>query len=124
MTSLRFLVDMNLSPKTVINLQKHGWDILRVSQVLPMDAEDSEILEFARQHNRVIITQDLDFSSLLALGNHEKPSLITFRLSVPDPEVITQKLLEVLPNIENKLTEGCAVTIDDRKVRVRRLPIL
>ena len=40
MTSPRFLVDMNLSPKTVTNLQEHGWDILRVSQVLPMDAED------------------------------------------------------------------------------------
>ncbi|MDE0484281.1 MAG: DUF5615 family PIN-like protein [Candidatus Poribacteria bacterium] len=124
MTSLRFLVDMNLSPKTVTNLQQHGWDILRVSQVLPMDAEDSEILEFARQHNRVIITQDLDFSSLLALGGHEKPSLITFRLSVPDPEIITQKLLELLPQIANRLAEGCAITIDDRKVRVRRLPIL
>ena len=124
MTSLSFLVDMNISPKTVSNLQQHGWDILRVSQVLPMDAEDSEILEYARQEDRVIITQDLDFSSLLALGGYRKPSLITFRLSVPDPETITQKLLELSPQIVDRLAEGCAVTIDDRKVRVRRLPIL
>lgn len=89
-----------------------------------MDAEDIEILEFARRENRVVITQDLDFSSLLALGGYEKPSLITFRLSVPDPETITQKLLEFLPQIADRLAEGCAVTIDDRKVRVRRLPIL
>ena len=124
MTLLRFLVDMNLSPKIVIDLRQEGWDILRVSQVLPMDAEDSEILKFARQQNRVIITQDLDFSSLLALGGYEKPSLITFRLSVPDPEIITQKLLELLPDIEEALLEGCAIVIDDRRVRVRRLPIL
>ena len=124
MTSLRFLVDMNLSPRIVIDLSQQDWDILRVSQVLPMDTEDSEILEFARQENRVIITQDLDFSSLLALGGYEKPSLITFRLSVPEPETITRKLLELLPYIEDRLAEGCAVTIDDRKVRVRRLPIL
>lgn len=89
-----------------------------------MDTEDSEILEFARQENRVIITQDLDFFSLLALGGYEKPSLITFRLSVPEPKTITRKLLELLPHIEDRLAEGCAVTIDDRKVRVRRLPIL
>ena len=124
MTLLRFLVDMNLSPRIVTNLSQQGWDILRVSQVLPMDIEDSEILEFARQENRVIITQDLDFSSLLALGGYEKPSLITFRLSVPEPETITRKLLELLPHIEDRLAEGCAVTIDDRKARVRRLPIL
>ena len=78
MTSLRFLVDMNLSPRIVTDLRQEGWDILRVSQVLPMDAEDSEILKFARQQNRVIITQDLDFSSLLALGGYEKPSLIAY----------------------------------------------
>ena len=124
MISLRFLVDMNLSPRIVNDLRQQGWDILRVSQVLPMDAEDSEILDCARQQNRVIITQDLDFSSLLALGGYEKPSLITFRLSVPDPETITRKLLELLPHIEDRLAEGCAVTIDDRRVRVRRLPIL
>ena len=124
MISLRFLVDMNLSPRIVNDLRQQGWDILRVSQVLPMDAEDSEILKFARQQNRVIITQDLDFSTLLALGGYEKPSLITFRLSVPDPETITRKLLELLPHIEEGLLEGCAVVIDDRRVRVRRLPIL
>lgn len=124
MTSLRFLVDMNLSSKTVNHLKQQGWDVLRVSQVLPMDAEDSEILEFARQHDRVIITQDLDFSALLALGGYEKPSLITFRLSVPDPETITRKLLDLLPYIEDRLVEGCAVTITDQRARVRRLPIL
>ena len=124
MTSLRFLVDMNLPSKTVTNLQQQDWDVRRVSQVLPMDAEDSEILEFARQQNRVIITQDLDFSSLLALGGYEKPSLITFRLSMPDSETITQKLLDIMPHIEDRLAEGCAVTIDDRRARVRHLPIL
>ena len=124
MTSIRFLVDMNLPAETVTNLQQHGWDVLRVSQVLPMDAPDSEILEFARQQNRVIITQDLDFSSMLALGGYEKPSLITFRLSVPDSETITRKLLDIMPHIEDRLAGGCAVTIDDRRTRVRRLPIL
>ena len=124
MASLRSLVDMNLPAKTVTNLQQQGWDVLRVSQVLPMDVEDSKILEFARQQNHIIITQDLDFSSLLALGGYGKPSLITFRLSMPDSETITRKLLDIVPYIEERLAEGCAVTIDDRRVRVRHLPIL
>lgn len=123
MTSLRFLADMNLSPKTVADLRQQGWDIIRVSQVLPMDAEDSEILEFARQQNCVVVTQDLDFSSLVALRGYAKPSLITLRLFVSDPETITRKLLAVVPQIEEALTEGCAVTIDHLTVRVRRLPI-
>lgn len=123
MTSLRFLADMNLSPETVADLRQQGWDILRVSQVLPMDTEDSEILKFARQQNRVIVTQDLDFSELVALRGYARPSLITLRLFVSDPETITRTLRAVMPQIEEALMEGCAVSINHQTVRVRRLPI-
>ena len=57
-----------------------------------MDTEDSEILKFARQQNRVIVTQDLDFSELVALRGYARPSLITLRLFVSDPETITRTL--------------------------------
>ncbi len=83
------LADMNISPKTVEVLGQQGWDIVRISQFLPVDASDQKILKFARQEGRVIITQDLDFSALLALGGYNRPSLITMRLSVSDPETIT-----------------------------------
>jgi predicted nuclease of predicted toxin-antitoxin system len=80
-------------------------------------------LDFARREGRVVVTQDLDFSSLLALGGYDRPSLITLRLSVSDPDTVTRRLLEVLPVIEQVLKEGCAVTIEDVSVRVRKLPI-
>ena len=123
MTSLRFLGDIKLSPETVADLRQQGWVILRVSQVLPMDTEDSEILKFVRQQNRVIATQDLDFSELVALRGYARPSLITLRLFVSDPETITRTLRTVMPQIEEALMEGCTVSINHQTVRVRRLPI-
>lgn len=47
MTALRFLADMNVSPKTVAALAGRGWDIVRVSDVLPVDASDEDVLSFA-----------------------------------------------------------------------------
>jgi predicted nuclease of predicted toxin-antitoxin system len=70
-----------------------------------------------------VITQDLDFSALLALGKFNRPSLISIRMSVSDPETISRKLLRVLPEMEKVLQEGCAITIEDAAVRVRKLPI-
>ena len=70
-----------------------------------------------------MVTQDLDFSALLALGGYDRPSLISLRMSVSDPEAITRSLLRMFPQIEQVLREGCAVTIEDIAVRVRRLPI-
>lgn len=121
--SLRFLADMNLSPMTVVALQQEGWDIVRVSALLPANASDAEILTLARRQNWVIITQDLDFSALLALGGYAQPSLITLRLSNTDPAHVTERLRHILPQSVQALKEGSAVTVDDRSLRIRRLPI-
>ena len=120
---MRFLVDMNLSPLTVAALRSQGWDMLRVSEVLPVDAADLEILEWARRHNRIVVTQDLDFSALVALGGYSQPSLVTLRLSTASPETVTARLLAVIPELEEALESGCAVTVGDASVRLRLLPI-
>jgi predicted nuclease of predicted toxin-antitoxin system len=122
-TDIKLLADMNISPQTVTALQGQGSDIIRVSEVMSRTASDLEILEFARQENRVIVTQDLDFSMLLALGGYNKPSLITLRLSLTDPNIVTQKLIDTIPQVEQILIEGGAVTIEDASVRTRRLPM-
>jgi predicted nuclease of predicted toxin-antitoxin system len=120
---VRFLADMNLSPSTVADLTSEGIDIVRVSSLLPMNASDKEILDLARSEERVVITHDVDFSALLALGGYNRPSLITLRLLDTDPDLVTQRLRQVLPQIEAALRKGSAITIDDKSVRIRELPI-
>ncbi len=123
MAKLRLLADMNISPQTVNALQKKGVDIVRVSRILPVTSSDAEILDLARRENRVVVTQDIDFSALLALGGFDSPSLITIRMTISDPGAITQKLLELLPEIQDMLAKGCAVSVDDYSFRIRWLPI-
>lgn len=123
MSSMRLIADVHISPLTVAALKVQGYDIVRTTDLLPATAADAEILELARVQGRVILTQDLDFSMLVALGNYGLPSLITLRLSSVKPDLVTQKLLDVLPTVETELTEGAAVTINDDSVRIRKLPI-
>jgi len=120
---LRFLADMNLSPLTVADLRKEGYEITRVSSLLPANATDEDILGFARRHGWVVITQDLDFSTLLALGGYDRPSVVTLRLTNTTPSVVTRRLRQILPQIEAFLSGGHAITIDDTTIRVRNLPI-
>ena len=123
MNNLRFLADVHISPLTVAALKLQGYDILRSTDLLLATAADVDILELARVEGRIIITQDLDFSMLIAVGKYNQPSLVTLRLSSAKPDVITQRLLEVLPQLEEELTQGSALTIDDNSVRIRKLPI-
>ncbi|MFN5657676.1 MAG: DUF5615 family PIN-like protein [Pseudanabaena sp.] len=123
MKNIRLLADVHISPKTVADLQKQGYEIMRSSEVLPANAPDINILEFARTENWVVLTQDLDFSMLVALSRYSQPILITLRLSSAKPDIVTQKLLEVLPQIEEALKEGSAITIQDESIRIRKLPV-
>ena len=77
MPRLEFLANMNISPLTVGDLRALGWIIVRVPEIMDNKSKDMDILTYARNHNKVVITQDLDFSSLLALRGYEKPSVIT-----------------------------------------------
>ena len=114
---------MNVSPKTVRGFQDLGVDMIRVSSLLPHNAPDEAILNLARKTGRVLITHDLDFSALLAIYGYDRPSLITLRLSRADPQTVTDRLSEVIPQIEEALIEGCAVTVEDRVIRIRPIPI-
>jgi predicted nuclease of predicted toxin-antitoxin system len=119
----RFLADLNISPATVADLQLEGWNIVRASELLPATASDEELLALARQEGRVIVTHDLDFSALLALSGLSQPSLITLRLASGDPIEVAGRLKAVRIMLDEVLRQPCAVTIEDRKVRVRELPI-
>ena len=123
MPDLLFLADMNISPITLRELKKHGWDIVRVSEVLNANAKDEEILRYARVNNMVLITQDLDFSALLAIGGYGGPSVICLRVEEPHPMLVVRRLVEVVPEIMRQLKEGIVVSVDEASARYRTLPI-
>ena len=123
MPDLKFLANMNISPLTVRDLRDDGWEVLRVSEVMDSGSTDIQILEYARQHNQVILTQDLDFSALLALGGHDRPSVVNLRLEHAAPGIVTKRLIGVLPGLTRDLEGGAVVTVDEMSVRVRKLPV-
>ncbi len=76
---MRLLADLHISPLTVTFLKSLGYDVVRVNEVLPANAADEVIVTWARQSSRIILTQDLDFSRIIALGGKTSPSLISLR---------------------------------------------
>jgi len=62
---MKFLADMNLSPRTGATLRENGLDAIRVSEIMPPESTDEAVLTKARQSGRVLLTQDLAFSPTL-----------------------------------------------------------
>lgn len=123
MSELEFIAGMNISPLTVEELRNIGWEIVRVSEIMDARTKDIEILTYAKENNKVLISHDLDFSMLLAVGGHQKPSVINLRLNNAKPDFITKRIIEILHEMKNELIEGVVVSVDETSARFRNLPI-
>ena len=120
---MRFLADAGVSPKTVEFLQQLGHEAIHVRVLGLQRASDSELVDHARTDSSVVITFDLDFGDVLALGVLDKPSVILFRLADERADSVNQRLSAVLAERLADLESGALILVEDTRYRVRRLPI-
>ena len=120
---MRLLADVHISPRTVQLLNEIGHDAISVQSILPADAQDETIVLMAAELGRTILTQDLGFSGILASTGATTPSLVTLRLSYPRVDNVNARLLQVLPSLEQDVLIGIIATVEDDRMRIRRLPV-
>jgi len=120
---MMLLVDMNLSPAWVLTLREAGHIADHWSQIGAVTAPDAEIMGYAQDHGYVVITNDLDFSAILAATNGTGPSVVQIRSTDLRPAAISAPVLSALAQMSEELRSGALVTIDPTRTRVRVLPL-
>jgi predicted nuclease of predicted toxin-antitoxin system len=120
---VRFLVDNALSPLIAADLRQAGHNAVHIREIGLTSAADSLIFERAAAEDRVLVSADADFGTLLALRHSSKPSVILFRLENRGTPSHQSELLRLnLASLQDSLQQGCIAVLEDRRVRVRYLP--
>jgi predicted nuclease of predicted toxin-antitoxin system len=120
---MKLLLDMNLSPRWVKELARFGVQAQHWSQVGAMNAPDAELLKYAQENACVIVTHDLDFSAMLAVGQLSKPSVIQLRDDDLTPELACSQVAQVVQSLAAELAQGSLVLLSRDRVRIRHLPM-
>ena len=121
--TVRFLVDMPLSPGLAAWLGTQGHDAVHAAELGLNRAPDIDILAFAKQERRTIVTADLDYPRLLALARATDPSLILFRDGDWTDADIIVRMGEILRALTAADIAQSIIVVDRDRVRRRRLPI-
>lgn len=114
---------MGISPVTVATLRAYGHEATHLREEGLHRLPDSDILAKARTEQAIVLTHDLDFGELMAASRAPLPSVIIFRLPDMRPTNVNRHLLSIIVHYADELAQGAILSVTEKRVRVRRLPI-
>jgi predicted nuclease of predicted toxin-antitoxin system len=120
---MRLLLDMGISVGVADILRSHGHDVAHLQERGLDTLADPEILQLAIAEKRIIVTNDLDFTDLLAASAALLPSVVIFRLRNMRPERVLVRLLAVLAEHTADLGQGTIISVTESQIRKRTLPL-
>ena len=118
-----FLIDENMPADFCQAFQQCGYFAHHVSAFGLTNTPDETIVAFARQEGFIVVTHDLDFSRIMATSKEQLPSIVTFRIEALNMDLLENIIRSNFTDYEDLLNEGILLTIDDRRIRFKKLPI-
>jgi predicted nuclease of predicted toxin-antitoxin system len=122
---MRFLIDNALSPVVAESLRQADHDAVHVRDLELAAADDETIFDNADRDQRVIVSADTDFGTILAMRNTARLSVILFRGATPrNPIGQVNLLLANLDEMAPSIERGAVGVIEPRRIRLRSLPMI
>ena len=120
---MRFLIDEALQDRVAQRLVDAGHDATHVRAIGLRGATDDDVLARAADEDRVLVTTDTDFGTILALSGAPTPSVILLRGVGDSVDERVAAVLRALPAVEPDLEQGAIAAVESDRIRLRSLPI-
>lgn len=116
---MRFKVDENLHDEVAELLRQHGHDAVTVYDQHMQGQPDEIVAAICRQEGRAVVTQDLDFSNILAYPPHDYAGIIVLRLHDQSRPAAVKAVSRLIPLFATEVLTGSLWVVDEIGMRVR-----
>ena len=120
---MKLLLDQGLPRFSAQLLRNSEIDALHTGECGLARSSDRQIIDFAKAQGRIVVSLDSDFHALLALSRARSPSVVRIRMEGLTAEEVVSIIQKVLAQCSEDLAAGCAVSVQEGRIRIRRLPI-
>lgn len=112
-----YLLDQMFDRRVLAKLLEQGFEVVSVSEIGMATADDIEIMEWAIENGRTVITLDEHFGdwSVLPLANH--PGVIRLKVNPATTEQTLKLLLPFLEHHSGKAFKNCLVIVRSTGIR-------
>jgi predicted nuclease of predicted toxin-antitoxin system len=114
---LRLLLDHNVGRGVALALRQAGLDVLFAGDVDP-HMSDATILRWAVQEQRLIVTQDLDFGTLVYHSGHPHAGVLLLRMASSGRDERASAILWLIQHYGSQLP-GKFTVFEGGRLRIR-----
>jgi predicted nuclease of predicted toxin-antitoxin system len=115
---MKFLADENFPITAFRLLREFGHDIKHVAFEMPSVA-DTDVMDLAIAEDRIILTFDGDYGTLIFKFGYRPPGVVYFRLTKISPDEPAYILMNLVK--ENLQIEHMHTVVESDKIRQRRI---
>jgi predicted nuclease of predicted toxin-antitoxin system len=116
---LKFLLDVHIGTTIAHALSTRGHDVVRAGDA-HADWSDADLLRFAVEDDRILVTEDRDFSDLIFRRGAFAPVSVLYLRCAPEKQpLMPDRILLVLENVQ---LEGHMVVVQPAAFRLRPFP--
>ena len=119
---MKFFADHCAYSVTVKFLRGLGHTVKTAKEAGLEVADDTDILQHAKDTDAVLLTNDLDFANILLYPPASYLSIIVLKISKATTPQVHAVLQQMLNNIPSDQFSGALFVVDRNKYRVRRAP--
>ncbi len=117
---MKFFLDENIPFSSAKMLKDLGHEVEHVRTVGLRGSSDTKVAEYAREHDSILISRDLDFGNILLYPQGSHHGVLVIRLPHDfTGKQITEKLREFIETIDVDDLEGRITVLELGRYRTR-----